>query len=332
MLLKWQSDHNQELQKKGKIIRNRSSLKSNKVPGLSEKPYALTYGGNEESTAVVPYQQKERELSPGRRIGSRAPVPLILTSKRSTKQRDNQIDMSIFEGRVPSRFQQTRQYSPRKEAYATSKRMVLEAEIKQKSSQFDQVTQQQLGTTRPENAEIVTVESMHYGPNRDRDGSEDPEAAVEDRHSAITPKPVIKARDVHLAPETEKVRDSVSELLPDPKAGEEENVPAFLRDQNRVKYTDKDARDYATTPIEPVGQASEPRDYQADATPLGTKHEAKIESQQDVSAIGGGKTEAPAAVGGNIDEGSKIVVAADEDEDYKDEFEEKPIDLTADIN
>lgn len=48
--------------------------------------------------------------------------------------RDNQIDMTIFEGRVPSRFEQTRQYSPRKEAYATSKRQILEAEIN-KSSQ-----------------------------------------------------------------------------------------------------------------------------------------------------------------------------------------------------
>lgn len=59
---------------KGKIIRNRSALKSNKVPGLSDRPAAITYGG-QDNTAVVPYNPKQGS-SPSRRIGSTVPARL----------------------------------------------------------------------------------------------------------------------------------------------------------------------------------------------------------------------------------------------------------------
>ena len=49
------------------------------------------------------------------------------------------------------------------------------------------------------------------------------------------------------------MRESASEILqPGDKGDENVGVPSILQDGKRIKYTDNDAQDYATTPIEPI--------------------------------------------------------------------------------
>lgn len=128
---------------------------------------------------------------------------------------------------------------------------------------------------------MVSVESIRQSMDK-FDGSEDPEAIPADG-SGYTPKPEIKARDVNLMQaddDVARVRDSMSELLPAGQNDEQPGLPTILQNQDRIKYTDNDARDYATTPIEPVVGKEGQRDSQAEPTPMSiAQQEAHIQSQ-----------------------------------------------------
>lgn len=78
----------------------------------------------------------------------------MLKSKRSTKHRDNKYDMSIFEGRVPSRFEKTRAIEN-----ARSHRVRISIEQEFASKGLNKINDQRLESTKPAPAEISSIAS-----------------------------------------------------------------------------------------------------------------------------------------------------------------------------